>query len=878
MLEKTFNPKNVEKALYKNWEDYGHFKPSGNKEAFSVVLPPPNVTGNLHMGHALNNTMQDILVRYQRMLGKNTLWLPGTDHAGIATQMVVERQLDAKGIKRHDLGREGFLEKVWEWKEKSGDQITHQQRRLGNSSDWSRSRFTMDDGMSKAVQKAFVQLHRDGLIYRDKRLVNWDPKLETAISDLEVIQKEVDGHMWYVKYPVVGSEGEYITIGTTRPETMLGDTGVAVHPDDERYTKLVGKMCVQPLTGREIPIVSDIYPDPEQGTGAVKITPAHDFNDYEVGKRCNLEKINIMTPQGTMNENCPKKYQGMDRFDCREAVVTDMTKLGFFVKVEDHAHTVPYGDRGGVPIEPYLTDQWYADAKTLAKPAIEAVESGRTKFVPENWTKTYFDWMHNIQPWCISRQLWWGHRIPAWYGHDGMIFVEHSEAEALAKAKEHYGKDVELIRDEDVLDTWFSSALWPFSTLGWPEKSQDLEDFYQTDVLVTGFDIIFFWVARMMMFGMHFMKKEPFHTVVVHALVLDEHGAKMSKSKGNVVDPLALVDEYGTDSMRFTLASLATPGKDIKFSIPRVEGNRNLMTKIWNAAKFCEINKAIAPKDFDINSPKSATNRWIIAELNKAKTDLESALNTYRFSDSANVLYHFVRGTFCDWYVELSKPLFWSEDEVILEETRNTAGWVFQQILRLMHPITPFMTEQLWKEFGTDTLLIAEKWVELDASKIDIDAQAEMDWIIRLITSIRSARSEMNVPAGNEVDLDFKEISDENKQRLNSNGALIKRLAKTGLFSFVESETPGSAQFLQDEATVFMPLGKAIDVDAEIARLTKNLKKAEGESKKFGGKLASEGYLKQAPDHIIEKDKASLLEANNTILKTKQAIERLKDT
>ena len=619
MLEKTFDPKNVEKSLYKKWEDGGHFQPSGNKEAFSVVLPPPNVTGNLHMGHALNNTMQDILVRYQRMLGKNTLWLPGTDHAGIATQMVVERQLDAKGIKRHDLGREGFLKKVWEWKEKSGDQITHQQRRLGNSSDWSRSRFTMDDGMSKAVQKAFVELHRDGLIYRDKRLVNWDPKLETAISDLEVEQKEVDGHMWYVKYPIVGSESEYITVGTTRPETMLGDTGVAVHPDDERYTNLVGKMCVQPLTGREIPIVSDIYPDPEQGTGAVKITPAHDFNDYEVGKRCNLEKINIMTPQGTMNENCPEKYQGMDRFDCREIVITDMTELGFFVKVEDHTHTVPYGDRGGVPIEPYLTDQWYVDAKTLAKPAIDSVESGRTKFVPENWTKTYFDWMYNIQPWCISRQLWWGHRIPAWYGHDGMIFVEHSEAEALTKAKEHYGKDVELTRDEDVLDTWFSSALWPFSTLGWPEKTQDLKDFYQTDVLVTGFDIIFFWVARMMMFGMHFMKKEPFHTVVVHALVLDEHGAKMSKSKGNVVDPLALVDEYGTDSMRFTLASLATPGNDIKFSIPRVEGNRNLMTKIWNAGKFCEMNQAIAPKDFDINSPKSATNRWIIAELNKAK-------------------------------------------------------------------------------------------------------------------------------------------------------------------------------------------------------------------------------------------------------------------
>ena len=875
MLEKTFEPKNVEKDLYQSWEDGGYFKPSGSGEKFSVVLPPPNVTGNLHMGHALNNTMQDILIRYQRMLGKNTLWLPGTDHAGIATQMVVERQLNAKGIKRHDLGREGFLEKVWQWKEESGGQITHQQRRLGNSTDWSRSRFTMDNGMSDAVQKVFVELHRDGLIYRDKRLVNWDPKLETAISDLEVIQKDIDGHMWYVKYPIVGLEGQFITVGTTRPETMLGDTGIAVHPDDERYTTLVGKMCIQPLTGREIPIVADMYPDPEQGTGAVKITPAHDFNDFEVGKRCDLEQINIMTPQGKMNENCPEKYQGMDRFDCREAVIADMTNLGYFVKIEDHPHTVPYGDRGGVPIEPYLTDQWYVDAPKLAKPAIEAVESGRTKFVPENWTKTYFDWMYNIQPWCISRQLWWGHRIPAWHAEDGTIFVEQSESEAYAKAKEHFGKDVELKRDEDVLDTWFSSALWPFSTLGWPEKTPDLKDFYQTDVLVTGFDIIFFWVARMMMFGIHFMKKEPFHTVVVHALVLDEHGAKMSKSKGNVIDPLTLVDEYGTDSMRFTLASLATPGKDIKFSIPRVEGNRNLMTKIWNAAKFCEMNKAVSPKDFDITSPKSATNRWIIAELNKAKIDLESALNAYRFSDSANVLYHFVRGTFCDWYVELSKPLFWSEDQSILEETRNTAGWVFQQILRLMHPITPFMTEELWKEFGTDTMLIAEKWIDIDARQVDSDAQAEMDWVIRLITAIRSARAEMNVPAGNEVDLHFKDISAENKQRLDRNETLIKRLAKTGTLSMVDSDTAGSAQFLQDESTVFMPLGDAIDVSAEIARLTKNLRKAEGEAKKFGSKLASEGYLKQAPQHIIEKDKASLAEANDTIEKTNQAIERL---
>ncbi len=876
MLHKTFEPKNVENNLYQAWEEGGHFKPSGNGEAFSIVLPPPNVTGNLHMGHALNNTMQDILTRYQRMLGKNTLWLPGTDHAGIATQMVVERQLDAQGIKRHDLGREGFLKKVWEWKEESGEKITHQQRRLGNSTDWSRSRFTMDEGLNKAVLKVFVELHRDGLIYRDKRLVNWDPKLETAISDLEVIQTEVEGHMWYVKYPIVGDDGNFITVGTTRPETMLGDTGIAVHPDDERYTNLVGKICVQPLTGREIPIVADHYPDPEQGTGAVKITPAHDFNDFEVGKRCGLEQINIMTPQGKMNENCPAKYQGMDRFDCRESVIKDMDERGFFVEVEDYTHTVPYGDRGGVPIEPYLTDQWYVDAPTLAKPAIEAVENGRTKFVPENWTKTYFDWMYNIQPWCVSRQLWWGHRIPAWYAEDGTIFVEQTEDEAYAKAKEHFGKEVKLKRDDDVLDTWFSSALWPFSTLGWPDKTPDLEDFYQTDVLVTGFDIIFFWVARMMMFGMHFMKKEPFHTVVVHALVLDEHGAKMSKSKGNVIDPLTLVDEYGTDAMRFTLTSLATPGKDIKFSIPRVEGNRNLMTKIWNAARFCEMNKASAPEKFDVNSPKTATNRWIIAELYKAKSELENALNAYRFSDSANVLYHFVRGTFCDWYVELSKPLFWSENEDLLKETRETAGWVFQQILKLMHPITPFITEELWKEFGNGSILMSEGWIALDSTDVDEESQNEMDWVIRLITSIRSARSEMNVPAGNEVDLHVKDMTTENVLCLERNEHLIKRLAKTGEIKTVDTETMGSAQFLQDESTIFMPLGDAIDVDAEIARLSKVLKKAQGDVKKFGGKLSSEGYLAQAPEHIIEKDRASLAESNDTVDKTHQAIERLK--
>ncbi|MGB1360501.1 MAG: valine--tRNA ligase [Alphaproteobacteria bacterium] len=877
MLEKTFEPLKCEQDIYKEWEKGGHFKPTGSGDNFSVVIPPPNVTGNLHMGHALNNTMQDIIVRYKRMTGNNTVWVPGTDHAGIATQMVVERLLDKDGVKRHDLGREKFLDKVWEWKEHSGGQIVHQQRRLGNSTDWDKERFTMDEGLSKAVLKVFVQLYEEGLIYRDKRLVNWDPKLETAISDLEVIQTEVDGHMWYFNYPVVGMDGVNITVGTTRPETMLGDTGVAVHPSDERYTDLVGKKCIQPLTGKEIPIVADEYPDPEQGTGAVKMTPAHDFNDFEVGKRQNLEVINIMTKQGKMNENCPEKYIGMDRFDAREAVVKDMDEKGYLVKIEDYPHTIPYGDRGGVPIEPYLTDQWYVDAKTLAKPAIEAVETGRTKIVPENWTKTYYEWMNNIQPWCISRQLWWGHQIPAWFHEDGSIFVSETEAGAYEQAKAKYGDDVVLKRDDDVLDTWFSSALWPFSTLGWPDKTPDLENFYQNDILVTGFDILFFWVARMMMFGIHFMGKEPFHTVIVHALVLDEHGAKMSKSKGNVIDPLLMADAYGADTLRFTLASLATPGKDIKFSTSRVEGTKSLMTKIWNAAKFCEMNLAYPVEDFDISHPTHPTNRWIIGELNKATKDFEKAVSNYRFSECASVVYQFVRGIFCDWYVEFSKPLYWSDDEKLIYETRTTMGYVFKNILKLIHPIIPFVSEQLWKEFGDkDKMLISSGWIDIDERKVDTGALSEMDWVRRLISEIRKTRAEMNIPAGNEITIKFQSIDEVKWNYLNNNIDLIKKLAKVGGMDKTDTAIDGSAQFLIDEATVFIPLDGAIDITAEVARLEKVLKKAEGEAKKFGGKLSSQGYLDQAPEHIIEKDKASLAEAENIIEKTKQAIAKLK--
>ena len=877
MLDKTFSYATQEQDIYAKWESNRYFVPSGTGVPFSVVIPPPNVTGNLHMGHALNNTMQDIIVRYKRMRGFDTLWVPGTDHAGIATQMVVERLLDKDGVKRHDLGRKGFLSKVWEWKNHSGGQIVHQQRRLGNSTDWNHERFTMDAGLSKAVVKVFVDLYNQGLIYRDKRLVNWDPKLETAISDLEVIQTEVDGHMWFFEYPIVGDKNTVITVGTTRPETMLGDTGVAVHPDDTRYTHLVGKMCIQPLTGKHIPIVADTYPDPKQGSGAVKITPAHDFNDFEVGVRQNLEVINIMTATAHMNNNVPEAYMGMERFACRQAVVQDMKKLGYLNRIEDHTHTVPYGDRGGVPIEPFLTDQWYVDAKTLAGPAIEAVQQGRTKIIPKNWTNTYFDWMYNIQPWCISRQLWWGHQIPAWYAPDGTIFVADTEDKAYQQAKQKFGQDVILTRDSDVLDTWFSSALWPFSTLGWPENTPELQKYYQNDILVTGFDILFFWVARMMMMGIYFMGTEPFHTVVVHALVLDEKGAKMSKSKGNVIDPLTLVEEYGTDALRFALSSLATPGKDIKFSTSRVEGAKGFLTKIWNAGKFCAMNQAIAPADFDITRPKNPINRWIIANLVQTKIDFENALEAYRFSESSNILYHFVRGTFCDWYVEFSKPLYQSKNRDLITETQCTMGWVFKNILKLLHPIIPFITEQLWTEFGdADTLLVGASWENLSPNQTDKIAQDKIEYIKRFITNMRSVRAEMNIPPQNIIDVSVMGISPARWDILITHAELIEKLTKINPITQTHDSIENAGQFLQDEATVFIPLGGAIDIQAQIARLNKVLKKATADVKKFSGKLGNQGYLAQAPAHIIKKDKQSLANAQQIVEKTQKALEQLK--
>ena len=782
MLDKTFRPGEVEAKHYALWEQAGAFAcdPESAAQAYAIMMPPPNVTGSLHMGHALNSTIQDILIRYHRMAGRDTLWQPGMDHAGIATQMVVERELAEKGISRRDLGREAFVERVWEWKRHSGGTIGRQLRRLGTSPDWPRERFTMDEGLSLAVRKVFVDLHKQGLIYRDKRLVNWDPKLHTAISDLEVLQQEVQGHLWHIKYPL-DDEAGHLVVATTRPETMLGDSGVAVHPDDPRYRDLVGKHVVLPLVGRRLPIVADPHADPETGSGAVKITPAHDFNDFEVGRRHDLELINIFDAEARLNDQVPEKYRGLDRYEAREGVLADLTALGLIEQVEDHLHKVPHGDRSGVAIEPWLTDQWYVDAKNLAGPAIEAVEQGRTRFVPEAWANTYFEWMRNIQPWCISRQLWWGHQIPAWYGPDGEIFVEPSQAEAEAAADAHYGKPVALVRDEDVLDTWFSSALWPFSTLGWPEETPELARYYPGDVLVTAFDIIFFWVARMMMMGLHFMGEAPFHTVYIHALVRDQQGQKMSKSKGNIIDPLVLIDRFGADALRFTLAALAVPGRDIKLAESRVEGYRNFATKLWNAARYCLANDARADATLDPAACRLKLNRWIVGKLAETRGALDAALAAYRLNDCANLLHHFTWHQYCDWYIEASKPILAGDDPAAAAETRATLGWVLGQVLHLLHPFMPFVTEELWEQAGGGAQgqrLITAQWPRLSAELVDAEVESELDWVMRLISEVRAARAEMSVPAAGRIAVLVKDANAASLARLGEHGEMIRRLAR----------------------------------------------------------------------------------------------------
>ncbi|HZZ88385.1 MAG TPA: valine--tRNA ligase [Caulobacteraceae bacterium] len=884
MLEKTFDPQSVKPRLYAKWEASGVFAPKDDPAAqpYSIVIPPPNVTGSLHIGHALNNTLQDVLVRFERMRGKAVLWVPGTDHAGIATQMLVERQLAESGnIGRRDLGREPFVEKVWEWKARSGGTIVRQLRRLGASCDWSRERFTLDEGLSAAVRKVFVTLHKQGLIYRAKRLVNWQPELQTAVSDLEVVNLEVTGSMWRFRYPIEEEPGRFIVVATTRPETMVGDTGIAVHPDDERYADLVGKHVRLPLVGRLIPIVADPYADPEKGTGAVKITPAHDFNDFQVGQRHGLEAINILTPDAKLNENAPAAYRGLDRFAARKVIVADLDALGLLEGVDAHKMMVPYDEKSKVVvIEPYLTDQWYVDAKTLAQPAIRAVEEGRTVFEPRVWEKTYFDWLRNIEPWCVSRQLWWGHRIPAWYGPDGAIFVEETEAAALAAAHAHYGHAETLTQDEDVLDTWFSSGLWPFSTLGWPAKTEDLARFYPTSDLVTSFDIIFFWVARMMMLGLHFMDEVPFRRVVINALIRDEKGQKMSKTKGNVVDPLELIDEYGADALRFTVTAMSGQVRDIRLSRQRIEGYRNFGTKLWNAARFCQMNGCVRVEGFDPAGVRHVQNRWIRGEVLKTARAVTEALETAQMEAAAGELYRFIWNVFCDWRLELAKPVL-AEGGEAAEETRAMTAWVLDQILKLLHPIMPFMTEELWEKTAEagpprDSLLITAPWPDLPDNYADDEAAAELALVIGAISEGRSVRSELNLPQGARPPLLVTEAAPRAQRVLAENAEAICRMLGVAELRF-EPAAPGAAPFLAEGAAFALPVAGFIDVAAEQTRLEKEIASLSGEVERTAKKLGNPDFVARAPEEVVEENRERLAEAEKTKDRLAAALRRLEE-
>ncbi|KWT85852.1 valine--tRNA ligase [Agrobacterium tumefaciens str. B6] len=938
MLEKTYDSASVEPKIAKAWDEANAFRAGANAkpgaETFTIVIPPPNVTGSLHMGHALNNTLQDILVRFERMRGKDVLWQPGMDHAGIATQMVVERKLmEGQLPGRREMGREAFVEKVWEWKAESGGLIFNQLKRLGASCDWSRERFTMDEGLSEAVLEVFVTLYKQGLIYKDKRLVNWDPKLLTAISDMEVEQIEVKGNLWHLRYPLekgvtyqypiaFDEEGkptefetrDYIVVATTRPETMLGDTGIAVNPEDERYKGIVGKHVILPIVGRKVPIVADDYADPTAGTGAVKITPAHDFNDFEVGKRCGLRAINVMNIDGTItikeNEDFLEglshpaalhgawdRLEGQDRFTARKIIVEIFEEAGLLDKIEPHKHVVPHGDRGGVPIEPRLTDQWWVDNKTLAQPAIASVREGRTNFVPKNWENTYFQWMENIQPWCISRQLWWGHQIPAWYGPDGQVFVEKTEEEALQAAIQHYiahegpwkawvEEKLEnfapgeiLTRDEDVLDTWFSSALWPFSTLGWPEQTPELARYYPTNVLVTGFDIIPFWVVRMMQMGLHFMKDdagnpvEPFSTVYIHALVRDKNGQKMSKSKGNVIDPLELIDEYGADALRFTLAIMAAQGRDVKLDPARIAGYRNFGTKLWNATRFAEMNGVKRDPHFLAETASLTINRWILTELANTARDVTAALENFRFNDASGILYRFVWNQFCDWYLELLKPVFSGEDEKAKRESQACAAYVLEEIYKLLHPFMPFMTEELWAHPAgegeeRDDLLCLTDWPTPEFR--DDAAAAEINWLIDLVSGIRSARAEMNVPPGATASLVVVGANTSPEARLDRHAAAIRRLARADEIRAAEVAPKGPAQIIVGEATVCLPLGNLVDLAAEQTRLEKAIGKVDAEMERIDKKLSNEKFVANADPEVVaaERERKAELEVQLASLRT----------
>ena len=911
MLEKTFDPKTVEPRLYDQWEASGAFAPDAVLEknpsaaTYSIVIPPPNVTGSLHIGHALNNTLQDILARYHRMKGEAVLWLPGTDHAGIATQMVVERQLAAQGnVGRRDMGREAFVDTVWKWKAESGGTIVRQLRRLGASCDWSRERFTLDDGLSAAVRKVFVDLHKAGLIYRDKRLVNWDPHFQTAISDLEVEQKEVDGHYWHFAYPladgvtyehpiVFDEEGkptefetrDYIVVATTRPETMLGDTGVAVHPEDDRYKGLVGKFIDHPITGRRIVIVADDYADPAKGSGAVKITPAHDFNDFGVGKRSGLDALNVMDAFGRITAadtpDVPAEYEGMDRFAARKAIVARAEEEGWLKEIEKTKHVVPHGDRSGVVIEPWLTDQWYVDAYTLAQPALKAVENGDTVFEPKSYEKIYFEWLRNIEPWCISRQLWWGHRIPAWYGPNGEIYVAETEEEAREQALSDYDSEVALTQDEDVLDTWFSSALWPFSTMGWPEKTEDLERFYPTNDLVTGFDIIFFWVARMMMMGTHFTGEVPFKRVVINGLVRDEKGQKMSKSKGNVIDPLEIVDELGADALRLTMAMLSGT-RDIKLSKQRIEGYRNFGTKLWNAARFCQVNECRRVEGFDPASVELTINRWIRGELAKVTAEVSAALDAARFDEASQALYRFVWNVFCDWWLELAKPTLNGSDEAAKAETRAMGAWLLDQCCVLLHPFMPFITEELWAElakFGgpaRESMLITSAWPDVPASWIDAEADAEIGWLVDVVSNIRSLKAETNLPGSVKPDVAVTGAGAETLARLERHRTAIQTLARVGSIGAADGAPAGSAPFVTGEATFLIAIAEHIDIPAETARLTKEIAGIDKDLEVTKKKLGNPDFVARAKPEVVEENRQRLTDGEAARAKLEAALERLK--
>ncbi len=932
MMEKTFDPASVESRISSLWDTEEAFKAGRadrkGAEPYTIVIPPPNVTGSLHMGHALNNTLQDILCRFERMRGRDVLWQPGTDHAGIATQMVVERKLAAENRPdRRSMGRDAFLKEVWQWKEESGGTINGQLKRLGASCDWSRLRFTMGDGspddqMVRAVTKVFVELHKKGLIYRAKRLVNWDPHFESAISDLEVLQvekrgnfkwdrhqeepinlaalnKQLDrdpsGQLYHIDYPLDGvvydpeNPATFIRVATTRPETLLGDTAVAVHPEHETLKALIGRKAVLPLVGRLIPIVGDDYADPEKGTGAVKITPAHDFNDFEVGKRHTLEQINILDSKARIAVKgqlafaaCGQaalELDGMDRFEARKAIIALLHEAGVLSLIEPTTMMVPHGDRSNVVIEPWLTDQWYVDAKTLAQPALKAVRTGETKFVPENWEKTYFQWLENIEPWCISRQLWWGHQIPAWYGPDGHVFVGYDEAEAHAQANSHYGQSVALTRDPDVLDTWFSSALWPFSTLGWPDATPQVQRYYPTNVLVTGFDIIFFWVARMMMMGIEFMDAPPFSTVYIHALVRDEKGAKMSKSKGNVIDPIALVDTYGADALRFTLTAMAAQGRDIKLSTQRVEGYRNFATKLWNATRFAEMNHCARIEGFDPRATTIALNRWALGELAQAVNDVTHALEAYRFNDAANAAYRFVWNSFCDWYVELSKPILTGEDGPAKDETRACIAYVIDEIARLLHPFMPFLTEELWGLLGAqgpkrEAILALSNWPDVRGLG-DADAEAEIGWLVDLVSDIRSARAETNVPGSAQIPLVLVAASPQTKERAARWSDMIKRLARVSDVVTADVAPPQSIGLVIRGEVVALPLEGIIDIPAERQRLGKEIEKIDSEALKIESKLANADFMARAPEEVVDEQRERLEEGRSRRIKLTEALSRL---